>query len=398
VTDSLDSLIARRMGGSRFPENRDGYKFGLIKKAREEAALAHPERRILDFGVGEPDEGADPIITETLINECPRRENRFYADGGIGEFKRAALTYLERVYGVKGLTEENVMHGIGSKSILAMLPACYIDPGDVTLMTVPGYGVLGTHTEYLGGRVYPCPLNRENDFFPELDRIPRDIREPTKLLYLNYPNNPTGQTGTREFFQKALTFARENNLLIVHDAAYGDLNYRGEPLSILSLPGALERAVEVHSLSKAFNMTGWRMAFLAGSPRAVALYGAVKDNSDSGQFRPIQLAAAQALSRPELTTSYREKYERRLRLLVSTLRGCGWDARMPRGTFYCYVPVPFGSAREWTDRLIRKAGIVTVPWDEAGAYLRFSVTYEADGEEEEAVLMEELGCRLNALI
>ncbi|MBN2627685.1 MAG: aminotransferase class I/II-fold pyridoxal phosphate-dependent enzyme, partial [Spirochaetales bacterium] len=369
MTDSLDSLIARRMGGSRFPEDRDGYKFGLIKKAREEAALARPEQRILDFGVGEPDEGADPVITETLIRECSRRENRFYADGGIGEFKRAALSYLERVYAVKGLTEENILHGIGSKAILAKLPACYIDPGDVTLMTVPGYGVMGTHTEYLGGRVHPCPLTRENDFYPDLDRIPDNILKPTKLLYLNYPNNPTGQTGTGEFFQKALDFAERNNLLIVHDAAYGDLNYGGEPLSILSLPGALERAVEVHSLSKAFNMTGWRMAFLAGSPRAVALYGAVKDNSDSGQFRPIQLAAARALSRPDLTAAYREKYERRLRLLVETLRECGWDARMPRGTFYCYVPVPSGTAREWANRLIGEAGIVAVPWDEAGAYL-----------------------------
>ncbi len=391
MTGLPGELAARRMGG-------ESYKFARIKQVREEAKALHPHRKMLDFGVGEPDGGADPLITEVLIRECVKRENRFYADNGIGEFQRAALAYLDRVYGVKGLTEENVLHGIGSKPILAQLPSCYINPGDVTLMTVPGYGIMGTHTAYLGGEVWPCPLLRENDFYPDLDAVPGEVRGRAKLLYLNYPNNPTGQTATGEFFRRALDFAGENRLLIVQDAAYGDLNYGGAPLSILSLPGALDLAVEVHSLSKAFNMTGWRMAFLAGSAEAVALYGRVKDNGDSGQFRPIQLAAAEALAHPELTGVYREKYERRLRLLVETLRSCGLEAEMPRGTFYCYVPAPGKSGAEAAEYLIREGGIVTVPWDEGGGYLRFSVTYEADTGEEERAVMEELKNRLTGLI
>ena len=399
-----DNLIARRLGGRNFGQ-RGGYKFAGIKRAREEALRLNPNRPLLDFGVGEPDQSADVSIRNRLWAECGRKENRFYADNGIDPFRDACLDYLEGVYSVRGLARENILHGIGSKAILAQLPYAFINRGDMTIMSVPGYPILGTHTLYAGGGVYPCPLKKENRFLPDLASIPRRVRKKAKLFYINYPNNPTGQVADGVFYEKILDFAYDNDLLIVQDCAYGAFEYEKAPLSILSVPGGRERAVEVHSLSKAFNMTGWRIAFLAGPARVIKLFGAIKDNSDSGQFRPIQLAACEALSRPELTEAYKTKYRRRLDLLSRTLGECGFDASPSPGTFYLYVPAPrgteggerFDNAAEAASFLIKEASLVTVPWDEAGPFLRFSVTYEAEGEWDEMRIMEEVKKRLDRL-
>ena len=399
--------VAERLGGKQFGKATEIYKFEKIKRAKDEAGKKNPDTPIIDMGVGEPDRPADAQIVRRLSEEAGKAENRWYADNGIPEFQEAAAGYLERVYGVKGLNPgEQILHGIGSKPILAILPLCVINPGDITLTTVPGYPVTGTYTRYLGGTVYPIPLLEENDFFPDLKAIPRDISEKARLLYINYPNNPTGQIATPEFFKDVVEFACQNRLIIIQDAAYGALTYDGnKPFSLLTIDGADEVAVEVHSLSKAFNMTGWCIAFIAGNRKLIKAYGTVKDNTDSGQFRAIQKAGIFALNHPQLTEGICQKYSRRFDLLVGALNEIGFSVRKPKATFYFYVKAPKGTetgvsfkdAAEFSEFLIREALISTVPWDDAGAYVRFSVTFEAETPEKEREIIDEVKARMKKL-
>ena len=225
-----------------------------------------------------------------------------------------------------------------------MLPAAFINPGDVTLMTVPGYPVAGTHTKYYGGEVHRLPLLAENDFLPDLDSIPADIRRRAKLLVINYPNSPTGKVATREFYARVVEFAVKNEIVVVQDAAHVMLSYADRPLSFLQVPGAREVGVEVHSLSKGWNMIGWRMGWVCGHERIVRALADVKDNCDSGQFIAIQKAAAAALDDPEIPRQPARNIGRRLQKLVATLRRCGFDCRMPGGTYFLYTPSPKGMA------------------------------------------------------
>lgn len=396
--------IAQRLGGPQFGEGGADYKFEAIKRAKARALAARPDLPLLDFGVGEPDRPADPRVVETLAREAGRAENRWYADNGIPEFQQAAARYLEGVYGVSGLDPKHIVHGLGSKSILALLPLALVDPGDVVLVPTPGYPILATHARYLGGVAHELPLLASRGFLPDLEAVPAAVLSRAKLLYLNYPNNPTGACATPEFFAEVVAFARRHRIVVVHDAAYGALTY-GRPLSFLATPGALEVGVEVHSLSKAFSMTGWRMGFLAGHPQVVAAYAAVKDNTDSGQFRAIQKAAVTALDHPEITADCLERYSRRLDRLVEALGAIGFDAVKPGGTFYCYVAIPLGTrsgvrfatAASFSSFLLEQALVSTVPWDDAGSFVRFSVTFEALTLEAEAEVMTQLRARLSAL-
>ena len=402
----IQSLFADRLGGSMFGKDTKIYKFEKIKRAKRAALAANPGAELIDFGVGEPDEMAFPGVVKKLQQEAEKPMNRGYADNGIPEFKEAAARYMATVYKVKGLNPETeVMHGIGSKPVLAMIPAIFINPGDVTLMTAPGYPVMATHTRWYGGAVHILPLVQENGFLPDLDAIPVDIRQRAKLLYLNYPNNPTGAGATKAFFEKAVKFAKANNIIVVHDAAYAALMYKTKPLSFLSIAGAKDVGVEIHSLSKAYNMTGWRLAFVAGNERVISGYGNVKDNYDSGQFKAIQKAGVYALGHPEITGKIKAKYERRLKSLVATLREMGFDARMPAGTFYLYVKMPkgvkngrrFANADEFSEFLITEKLISTVPWDDAGSYIRFSATFESKGLADEKRVLNEFKKRMSGL-
>lgn len=403
----MDIIVADRLGGAQFGKSTEIYKFEKIKRAKAEATKRHPGVPVIDMGVGEPDRPADPEIVRILAEEAGKAENRWYADNGIPEFQEAAAQYLEKVYRVNGLEPaEQIIHGLGSKPILAMLPLGMINPGDITLTTVPGYPVTGTYTKYLGGISYPLPLLVENGFLPDLGAIPADILKGAKLLYINYPNNPTGQVATRDFYRDLIEFALQHNLVIVQDAAYGALTYDGaKPLSFLSVPGAEEVGVEVHSLSKAFNMTGWRLAFIAGNKKIVQAYATIKDNTDSGQFRATQKAGIYALNHPEITAGICDKYSRRFDFLIEALNEIGFSVTKPQATFYCYVECPSGSesgvtfrtATEFSEFLIKEALISTVPWDDAGRYVRFSVTFEAESPEEEESIIREMKERIEKL-
>jgi LL-diaminopimelate aminotransferase len=400
----FQTLFADRIGGANYGKDTKIYKFEKIKRAKRAALAAHPERQLLDFGIGENDDMAPPLVRECLKREADRVENRGYADNGIAAFKEAAAGFMQTVFGVKLDPVSEVNHAIGSKPAYAMMPAVFINPGDVTLMTVPGYPVAGTHTRYYGGEVYPLPLLPENGFFPDLASIPADIRRRAKMMVINYPNSPTGVVATRDFYRRVIDFAHTNQIVIVQDAAHILLSYDGPPLSFLQVEGAKEVGVEVHSMSKGFNMIGWRMGFVCGHPKIVQAFADVKDNCDSGQFMAIQHAAAEALRHPELADGIREKYRRRLRKLVDALTKVGFQAKMPQGTYFLYARAPkgcagktFANAEEASQFLITEQSISSVPWDDAGAFLRFSATYIAKDESEEDALMAATVERLGRL-
>ena len=401
----IQQLIAERIGGNKFGKDTVIYKFEKIKRAKRAALMENPDMKIIDLGVGEPDAMADNGIVATLAQEAANWENRGYTDNGRLPFQEAAAKYMETVYGVKGIKPETeVCHSIGSKPALAMMAQAFINPGDVTLMTVPGYPIMGTMTQWLGGEVYKLPLLEKNKFLPDLEAIPEDILKRAKLLYINYPNNPTGASATIAFYKEVIKFAKKNNIIVVQDAAYAALNFDGKkPLSFLSVPGAKSVGVEIHSLSKAFNMTGWRLAFVTGNELVVKAFAAVKDNNDSGQFNAIQMAGKYALEHPEITEETSAKYSRRHDLLVETLNKLGFKAKKPKASFYLYVKIPkgikggieFKTAEDFSQYLIREKHISTVPWDDVEPYVRFSVTFLALGEQEEKAVMEEIYNRLS---
>jgi LL-diaminopimelate aminotransferase len=396
--------FAERIGGARYGKGGEIFKFERIKRAKRAVLAEHPERKLLDFGIGENDDMAAGIVREALKREVDRPENRGYSDNGIVEFKEAVAKFMRRHFGVALDPASEINHAIGSKPALAMLPAAFINPGDVTLMTVPGYPVVGTHTRYYGGTVYNLPLRADDGYLPDLGTVPSEIIDRAKLLVLNYPNSPTGGVATRDFYRRVIDFAHKHRLIVIQDAAHLLLTYRGEPLSFLSMDGAREVGLEVHSLSKGFNMIGWRIAFVAGHPKLVRAFADIKDNCDSGQFMAIQKAAIVALEHPEIFEGTRRKYERRMRKLVAALGSVGFDAQMPGGSYFLYVKAPhraagraMATAQEFSEFLIRENSICCVPWDDVGPYLRFSATYPAPSEADEDALMQETVHRFESL-
>ena len=402
----IQGLFAERIGGEKFGKDTVLYKFEKIKRAKREAIAKNPGKELIDMGVGEPDWMAEPEVIEVLYNEAKKWENRGYTDNGIGEFKEAAAKYMEIVYGVAGLDpEKEINHGIGSKPILALLPLAFINPGDITIMTVPGYPVLGTTTKAVGGEVINLPLLEENNFLPDIDSLTEDQKKRAKLLYINYPNNPTGATATEEFYKKVVKFAKDNDIIVVSDEAYSALTFDGvKPYSFLNVEGAKEVGVAIQSLSKAYNMTGWRIAFIAGNELVVKGFATVKDNNDSGQFAGIQKAGIYCMEHPEITEKTAAKYSRRHNLLVDALTNAGFKVKKPKGSFYLYVKAPIGTksgekfanAEEFSQYMIKEKMISTVPWDDAGNFVRFSVTFVAKDEADEARVIAEIKNRLGS--
>lgn len=400
----IQELFAARIGGRNYGKGTEIYKFEKIRRARDAAVQAKPDLPLIDMGVGEPDGMADAGVVNALAEQASMPTNRGYADNGPAEFREAVAQYMARVYGVDGLdpaTEIN--HAVGAKNALSFLPACFIDPGDAVIMTTPGYPVLGTHARWYGGEVYTLPLCEENHFLPDLRSLTDAQLARAKILLLNYPNNPTGAVATRDFFAEVVEFAQQHALIVIQDAAYASLVFEDKPLSFLSIPGAKEVGVEVHSMSKAFNMTGWRLAWVCGHSLVVRAFADLKDNFDSGQFKAIQMAACYALQHPEITLETAAKYNRRLEMLAQTLREAGFQAKKPAASFFLYTRAPrgivggqrFATAEDFCQYLIREKLICTVPWDDAGPYLRFSVTFQAATVEEEKQVLAEIGKRLS---
>ncbi len=407
MSDSyIQNLFADRIGGVNYGKSTEIYKFEKIKRAKRAASKAKPDVALIDMGVGEPDDKAFPQVIEALAREAQKLENRGYADNGCSEFKVAAAQYMKKLFGVDLDPETEVLHSIGSKAAASILPAAFINKGDVVIMTVPGYPVFGTHTKYYGGEVYNLQLRAENHFLPDLKEIPEDILKRTKIIVVNYPNNPTGASATLEFFKELVDFAKKHNIIVVSDAAYASLTFDEEPLSILQVEGAKDVAVEMHSLSKSHNMTGWRIGWVCGNPLIVKAYGDVKDNTDSGQFLAIQKAAIEAMADPSITRDIANKYSRRMDMLVEALNASGFTMKKPKAGFFLYARAPkaatlqsgerieFKSGEDFSQWLISEHLISTVPWDDAGPFVRFSVTFVAPTKEDEKKVIEEIKRRI----
>ncbi|MCS7252787.1 MAG: LL-diaminopimelate aminotransferase [Armatimonadota bacterium] len=342
---------------------------------------------VISLGIGDPDNPTpDHIVLEmirALIDPNDKDRHRYGSDWPSDVFPRAVAHYYRQRFGVDLDPQNEVLTLIGSKEGIAHIAFAFIDDGDVALVPAPGYPVYSTAAIMAGGEPYFMPLRPENSWLPNLEIIPEDVLKRAKLLWLNYPNNPTAAVAPLEFFERAVNFAMEHDLLLCHDAAYVDITYDGYIApSVLQVPGAKECAVEFFSLSKPYNMTGWRIAAAVGNPQAIRALRTIKDNIDSGVMRPIQFAAAKALtSSQDCVREIVKIYQRRRDLVISAFRELGWDIEPPKGSLYVWARIPdgYGTSMEFASMLLYEAHVAVTPgcgYGEYGeGYFRISLTY-----------------------
>jgi len=356
------------------------YLFAAIDAMKQEAI--RQGRDVINLGVGDPDLPTPLHIISKLADTAWDPANHQYPSyTGMTDFRKSMAAYYRRTRGVELDPAREVLTLIGSKEGIGHLPLAFVNPGDLVLVPDPGYPVYAAGTMFAGGETYAMPLLRENGFLPDLNAIPADVARRAKLMFINYPNNPTAATCERPFFERVVAFAKEYGIIVAHDAAYADVSFDGyRAPSFLEVPGAMEVGVEFYSLSKTWNMTGWRIAAALGNADIIAGLGAVKTNLDSGVFQPVQYAAMAALDGSlncveENNRTYRERRD----ILVDGLGTLGWDVGKPRASFYVWIRLPEGvKSTEMTARLIREAAVVTTPGVGFGAYgegyIRMTVT------------------------
>jgi LL-diaminopimelate aminotransferase len=356
---------------------------------------------IISLGIGDPDLPTPPHIIQALARAAADPANHQYPSyEGMRTFRKAAADWYRSRFGVTLDPATEVLSLIGSKEGIGHLPLAFVNPGDVVLVPDPAYPVYQAGTIFAGGEAYPMPLARDRSFLPDLDAIPIAVLKRAKILWLNYPNNPTGAVAPREFFARAVEFAERRRLILAHDAPYSELAYDGyRPESILGISGAKEVAVEFHSLSKTYNMTGWRVGFVVGNAEILKGLGRVKTNLDSGVFQAVQDAAIAALNGPqECVVDNCRIYQERRDLLVGSLREMGFAIEAPKATFYLWVPVPKGfTSRSFSLEILAKAGIVLTPGSGFGAagegYVRATFTVSVDRIREAVERIKKLGIR-----
>ena len=354
---------------------------------RKTQAAAQKGVNVIKLSIGDPDSPTPETVVDELCRAVrdtadPDR-HRYGCDAPVASLGEAVKDFYRRRYGVT-LTDEQIVMTMGSKDAIAKLPLAMMDPGDLGIAPSPGYPTYNIGHVFAGGGSYYAPLLAENDFLVDFDAIPTEVRRQGKILWLNYPNNPTTAVADLDFFGRAVEFGRQNDILIAHDAAYSENVYDGyQSPSILQVEGAEEIAVEFFSLSKAFSMTGWRVGCMEGNASAVAALRTVKENIDNGTLRAAQFAAAKALSMAEqIIPPINEVYRRRRDLVVETLNAAGWSIRPPKATIYVWAPVPekyAGASAQFATDLLTKTGVVVAPgigfgqWGEG--YFRIALTY-----------------------
>jgi LL-diaminopimelate aminotransferase len=347
---------------------------------------------VINLGVGDPDLPTPKHIIEELSRAAHDPANHQYPSySGMHEFNGSVARWYRRRFGVDLDAANEVLTLIGSKEGIAHLPLAFINPGDLALVPSPAYPVYHITTAFAGGESYFMPLSRENRFLPDLKAIPADIARRAKLIFINYPNNPTGATAERDFYLEVIDFAREYGLMVCHDAAYTEMAFDGyRPMSFLELPGAKDIGIEFHSLSKTYNMTGWRLGFAVGNARMIDGLGQIKSNIDSGAFNAVQFAGIAALEGDQgCVAEMQSIYRDRRNTLIGGLRKIGLNPEMPKATFYVWCPIPAKyKSKEFTALLLREAGIVTTPGSGFGepgeGYVRLALTV-SKGRIEEAV-------------
>jgi LL-diaminopimelate aminotransferase len=366
------------------------YVFLEIDRKKKEAVKRGMD--IVDLGVGDPDLATPRHIREAMKRAIDEPKYHRYPFGpGLLEFRKAIARWCKTRFGVE-LDAENEIHAlIGSKEGIGHIHLAFVNPGDVVLCPEPAYPVYKIGTIYAGGTPYLMPLLEENDFLPDFDSIPEKVTGKAKMVFINYPNNPTGACANIDFFRGVIKFARKHNIIVVNDAAYSEIYYGGrKPISFLELLGAKELGIEFHSLSKTYNMTGWRVGWACGNRKIIKGLSMVKENIDSGVFAAIQVASIAALNGPQdCVDEMRRIYEKRRDLLSEGLKRTGWKVKKPEATFYLWAKVPEGySSLQCVEKLLEEAGILSTAGNALGpsgeGYVRFALTV-AEKRIEEAV-------------
>lgn len=357
------------------------YPFIEIERKKKELIAKGVD--IISFGVGDPDLPTPEHILKSCQEALTNPKYHQYPFGpGLIEFRQAISQWYRNRFGVLLDPETEIHSLIGSKEGLGHLPLAFVNYNDIVLVPDPGYPVYKAATILASGKVYAMPLREENDFFPTLSKIAPSILPKVKLMYLNYPNNPTTATATEDFFVEVVKFAKKHNIIVAHDAAYSEIYFSSPPISFLSIPGAKDIGVEFHSLSKTYNMTGWRIGWVCGNKEIIKGISTVKDNYDSGVFSAIQIAGVTALtSSQEYTDKIRQIYRQRRDIFCSGITKLGYQFKKPEATFYVWVKVPKGySSTEWAEKLLTSAGILCTPGVSLGlcgeGYVRFALTVD----------------------
>ncbi|MCE5250939.1 LL-diaminopimelate aminotransferase [bacterium] len=356
------------------------YLFAAIDEMKQEAIRQGHD--VINLGVGDPDLPTPKHIIDRLNETAYDPANHQYPSyTGMVGFRKSIASYYKRTRGVEVDPIGQVLTLIGSKEGVGHLPLAFVNPGDIVLIPDPGYPVYSAGTTFAGGTPFLMPLLKENGFLPMLENIPANIAAKAKMMFINYPNNPTAATCEGSFFRKVVEFAKEYNIIVVHDAAYADVTFDGyRAESFLETPGALDVGIELYSLSKTYNMTGWRIAAAIGNADIIRGLGKVKTNLDSGVFQAIQYAGMTALeSSQDCVAENNRIYAGRRDVIVGGLRRLGWDVEKPKASFYVWIGIPKGyTSTEMTAKLIREAAIVTTPGVGFGSfgegYIRMTVT------------------------
>ncbi len=337
---------------------------------------------VIDLGVGDPDLPTPPHIVEALREAVKDPStHRYPSYSGMNDFRDCVARWYEKRFGVSLEPSREVITLIGSKEGIAHLPLAFINPGDVVLVPSPAYPVYHAGTVLAGGKSYFMPLTAEKNFLPDLDSIPPSVATQAKMMFINYPNNPTGATAEADFYERVVAFAKKYDIIVCHDAAYSEMCFDGyRPMSFLEVKGAKDVGIEFHSLSKTYNMTGWRLGFAVGNPDVIAGLGQVKSNIDSGAFNAVQKAGIVALEGDQsCVMEMRRIYQERRDVLVEGLRSAGLSPFVPKATFYVWCPVPAGeTSTRFAMKLLKEAGIVTTPGNGFGepgeGYIRMALT------------------------
>jgi len=347
------------------------YLFAKINQRREELIAQGVD--IINLGVGDPDQPTPAHILAAMQEAIADPRNHKYPPYlGMAEFRQAIANWMTRRFQITDLDpNQEILVSIGSKEAIHNTFLAFVNPGDYTLIPDPGYPVYRTATIFAGGQSYPMPLLPANNFLPVLSDIPEDIARQAKLLWVNYPNNPTGAIAHLDFWQELVNFCRKYDILLCHDHAYSEMAYDGyKPPSVLQISGAKDITIEFHSLSKSYNMTGWRIGFVVGNAQAIKGLGQVKTNVDSGVFKAIQRAGMAAFATsPEQLQSLMNVYQKRRDVIIQGLQSLGWPIKPPQGSLYIWVPVPIGySSVDFVNLLIDKCGIIVPPGNGYGTY------------------------------
>ncbi|NLV15847.1 MAG: LL-diaminopimelate aminotransferase [Syntrophomonadaceae bacterium] len=370
------------------------YLFARIEKKIEEAREKGID--IINLGIGDPDQPTPEHIIARAAKAMQDPANHQYPSSvGMLTYRQEVAAWYRRRFGVELDPRSEVVSLIGSKEGIANISACFLNPGDTTLVPDPSYPVYSIGTILCGATPYKMPLLAENGFLPQLKDIPAEVARKAKILFINYPNNPTGAVANDEFYQEVIAFAKEYGILICHDAAYSEIFFDNRPArSFLEYPGAKEVGIEFHSVSKTYNMTGWRIGWAAGNSYATEVLGRYKSNIDSGAFQVVQYAAMEALSGPQdCVEDMRSLYQARRDVVVAGLRRMGWSIEAPPGSIYVWAPVPKGySSSSFAELVLEKAGVIItqgIGYGEYGeGYFRIALTVDKDRMEEALQRME----------